>query len=90
MPFPKNQLFEQSLPVDLYSEYRVLFFEENWHLKVKAVGPNSFIADRSNNYLDGGVINFFSQGFNNMQQMMNNFFRAPPFLTPPWRKFKFP
>ena len=37
MPFPKNQLFLQRYFVDLYTAYCVLFFEENWTSKVKAV-----------------------------------------------------
>ena len=37
MPFTKKNLFEQSQSVDLCTENRVLFFEENWNLKVKAV-----------------------------------------------------
>ena len=37
MPFSKNQLFVQFHSVDLCIEYRVLFFEENWIFKVKAV-----------------------------------------------------
>ena len=37
MPFPKKQLFIQSHSVDLCTENRALFFEENWNLKVKAV-----------------------------------------------------
>ena len=37
MPFPKKKLFVQSHSVDLCTENRVLFFEENWNFKVKAV-----------------------------------------------------
>ena len=33
----KKKLFEQSHSVDLCTENSVLFFEENWNLKVKAV-----------------------------------------------------
>ena len=38
MPFPKKKkLFVQSHFVNLCTENRILFFEENWNLKVKAV-----------------------------------------------------
>ena len=37
MPFLKKQLFVQGHSVLLCTENRVLLFEENWNLKVKAV-----------------------------------------------------
>ena len=35
--YQKNLLFEQSHSVDLCTKNRVLFFEENWNLTVKAI-----------------------------------------------------
>ena len=37
MAWKKNKKVVQFNSVDLYTEYRVLFFEENWNSKVKAV-----------------------------------------------------
>ena len=37
MPLSKNQFFVKSHSVDLSTETRVLFFEVNWNIKVKAV-----------------------------------------------------
>ena len=40
MPFLKKQVFVLFHSVDLFTEYRIWFFEENWILKVKAVHEN--------------------------------------------------
>ena len=37
MPLEKEMLFVQSYSVNLSTKNRVLFFAENWNLKVKAV-----------------------------------------------------
>ena len=42
MPFKKNSYFN-SHSVDLYTENRVLFSDENWNLKVKVVTDNKLI-----------------------------------------------
>ena len=44
MSFPKKHLFLQFHSMDLCTKYSVLFFEENWILKVKAVEKNFFSA----------------------------------------------
>ena len=44
MPFPKIQLFIQSHSVDLCTATRVLFFEENWNLKIKAIVESKYVS----------------------------------------------
>ena len=41
MPFPKK-ITEKKLLCDLRTENRVLFFEENWNLTVKAVAEKVY------------------------------------------------
>ena len=40
MPFPPKKVFVQFHSVDFCTEYHILFIEENWILKVKAVASH--------------------------------------------------
>ena len=53
MPFSKIQLFIQSHSVDLCTTTRVLFFEENWNLKVKAIVKSKYFSWFTFNYSVG-------------------------------------